>query len=149
MANSLRTFDYYNIFQQMDDLNKYYFNNNFKLYKKTGVDSVSSNKTNIYLENGTLFFEVFAPGFSKSDIKIDVGNNTLSVTGKKDVVDEKSRKFVMREFSNSFANFHRNFSLPEGLNVEAADASYNCGILTISIPYATKEKELTRNISIN
>ena len=148
MANSLRTFDYYNIFQQMDDLSKY-FNNNFKLYKNTGVESVGNNKTNIYLENETLFFEVFTPGFSKSDIKIDVGNNTLSITGKKDVAEEKGRRFVMREFSNSFSNFHRNFSLPQGLNVEAADASYDCGILTISIPYATAEKELTRNISIS
>ena len=146
MANNLSTFDYYNIFQQFD-IEKY-FKQNFKFTNIKG-DYMGTGKTNIFVEDGKLFFQIFAPGFSKSDIKIDVSNNTLSVNGRTDLGEVKNRRYVMREGNTSISKFYRNFALPQGLNLDSVEAFYDAGILTVQFPYKTVEDNTTRSITIN
>ena len=150
MANSINAFDYYNIFQQMDDIERY-FKHNFKFSNIKG-NNVSVGKTNIYVEDGSLFFQVFAPGFAKSDINIDVSNNTLSINGKTEsrpTSESKNRRYVMREGGANTNKFFRHFSLPQGLNLESIEAFYDAGILTVQLPYKTVAENTTRSITIN
>ena len=119
MGNNLATFDYYNVFQSLHDFDKY-FNRNFKL-QDSGGKSMSAGKTNVFVEDGSLIFKVHVSGFSKSDININIDNSTLTITGKTEEEEVKGRRYVMREVS-SVNKFHRNFSLPQGLNLDAVDA---------------------------
>ena len=146
MASNLRTFDYYNIFQEMDDFTKL-LNKNFN-YKHTG-DNKMQGKTNIFIEDENLHFEIYVPGFSKNDININVDNDTLSISGALEQVERKNRRYLMKEKSTFYNKFYRNFSLPQGLNLDAIEASYIAGILTISIPYTKEVQKEKRNITIS
>lgn len=74
-----------------------------------------------------------APGLSKSDFKIDVNDNCLTVSAQKeDSREEKDKHFTRREYS--FSSFARRFDLPQDVKQDKIDAKYQDGILELVIP---------------
>ena len=102
-------------------------------------------------ENLTNFvIELAVPGFKKENIAIEVEENILKVsseiTSKTESEDTES-KFTRKEFN--FRNFSRSFTLPETVDVENIVASYEDGILGITIPKKEEEKALKRMVEIS
>ncbi|WP_317168457.1 Hsp20/alpha crystallin family protein [Costertonia aggregata] len=72
---------------------------------------------------------------SKKDFDINVENNTLSISAESKTENEEkdeNGKYTKREFS--FSSFKRSFSLPDSVSDEDIKASYENGILKLSIP---------------
>lgn len=92
-------------------------------------------------------FKFDLPGVTKDQIKIDLHENTLTVSGerkeeKKD--EQKDRKTHLSEVY--YGSFMRSFTLPEGVNAEKAEAKFENGVLFLTVP--KKESSLKRQISI-
>lgn len=90
-------------------------------------------------ENG---FEIHlaAPGVRKEDFKINLDRNVLTISSENRTEnEEKDEKggFTRREFN--YSAFSRSFTLPEVVDAERIDASYEDGILKINVP----KKEVT------
>jgi HSP20 family protein len=74
-------------------------------------------------------------GYRKEDISINLEGNKLTVSGSLKQDEEKQdEKYHVCEIHRGA--FSRTFNLPKNANVEAAEASFQDGILTISIPKA-------------
>lgn len=91
--------------------------------------------------------EMAAPGFQKEDFQIDLDNNVLTISSRREQKTEqtsKDEKYHRREFYLS--EFSRSFSLPEQADVEHINAAYNHGVLKLNIPLkqvtANKKKEI-------
>ncbi|MCC2616301.1 Hsp20 family protein [Aestuariibacter halophilus] len=82
-------------------------------------------------------------GFSRDDIEIEVQENTLQVTGKKDSKDEE-RKFLHKGISER--NFERKFQLGDHVKVLAADLEN--GLLHIDLERVIPEAKKPRKIEI-
>jgi HSP20 family protein len=92
--------------------------------------------------------ELSVPGFEKSDIAIDVNDNTLIIKGEVKKEDEKTTtNYTRKEFSTH--SFERHFNLPEGVSVDGIKAEYVNGILKLSIPKQEVEKAPVRTIEIS
>jgi len=81
--------------------------------------------------------ELAAPGLDRKDFKVEIDNNTLTVSAEKE--EEKKEKdggYSRQEYS--FNSFSRSFALPENVREGSVDAKYENGILRIVIP---KERE--------
>lgn len=93
--------------------------------------------------------ELAAPGLDRKDFKVDVDNNTLTISSEKEFKNEvEGEKFMRREFS--YTSFKRSFSLPEGTDGDKIKATYKEGILKISVPKREEAKEKpARQISIS
>ena len=92
-------------------------------------------------ENADAFMvEVAAPGFEKGDFKIELNLNTLSISSEKKVENEtkEGEVFTKREFS--YQSFSRSFTLPQIADGDKIEASYDKGILTVSIPKREEAK---------
>jgi len=77
--------------------------------------------------------ELSAPGFAKENIKVELVENALRISGEVKTENEETRKnYRRREFVAQ--NFERRFVLPETANTEAMEAQYQDGILTVDIP---------------
>jgi HSP20 family protein len=110
---------------------------------------------NIKDRTGHYFIEVAAPGFKKSDFLVELEDNTLTISAKK--VENKAKteegeptekeRYTHQEFTSSA--FKRTFTVPEKtINVEKIEASYEAGVLVVSIP--KKEVEETKlNIDVS
>ena len=93
--------------------------------------------------------EVAAPGMKKDDFKIELDNNTLTISSEKNENhEEKENEYSRREFR--YQSFNRSFQLPEN-KVENSKiaARYTDGILYVSIPKREEAKvQPTRMIEV-
>lgn len=83
--------------------------------------------------------ELAAPGFDKSDFKIELHNEMLTIASEKKM-DEVSGEgeFSRREYS--YQSFSRTFTLPNSVDSDKIEASYERGILKIIIPKKDEAK---------
>lgn len=91
--------------------------------------------------------ELAVPGMKKSDFKIEVNDDVLTISSEvKNEVNEEKEGYKRMEFS--YTSFCRSFYLPENVKVENIKASYKDGILNVEIPKA-KEDKVSRNREIS
>jgi len=84
--------------------------------------------------------EVAAPGLDKSDFKINIENNVLTISAEKEEKqEEKDESFVRREFN--YASFSRSFTLPESMDTEKINAKHKDGVLNVIIPKKEEAKQ--------
>lgn len=93
----------------------------------------STPAVNIQETNTHFLVEVAAPGFNKNDFKVEVDNNQLIISSKRENAnDESGVHFTKREFS--YSSFKRTFTLPESVKGDKITAKYEDGILKLSLP---------------
>ncbi|HEX7774036.1 MAG TPA: Hsp20/alpha crystallin family protein [Pyrinomonadaceae bacterium] len=96
--------------------------------------------------NGQFMVRADLPGLTKDDVKVEVTDNLLTLSGeRKEEKDEKREGFYRSE--RSYGSFYRQIPLPEGAKTENATAAFNKGVLEITIP-APKAEPLTRKLEI-
>ncbi|MEP3836414.1 MAG: Hsp20/alpha crystallin family protein [Algibacter sp.] len=106
-------------------------------------------KVNIKETADAFMVEMAVPGLKKSDFHIDIDNQALSIsTETKEEKEQKEENFTRREFG--YSSFKRTFTLPESVNDEKINASYNEGILSILLPKKEEAKQKpARSIKIS
>jgi len=81
-------------------------------------------------ENETAYeIEVYAPGYSKEEIKLSVKNDTLLIKGE---AKDKPQEFKYHEFPPK--SFEREIPLNNSVIVEEISASFKHGTLFITLP---------------
>jgi HSP20 family protein len=87
---------------------------------------------NVYETDHEVVLEFSAPGYKKGDIKIELDKDLLSISGsiKNEKTDEK-RSYSRREFEMS--SFKRSFTIPDMVDTDKIDASYEDGLLKITM----------------
>ena len=110
-------------------------NRNFSLTNTT-LPSV-----NIRENDNEFKVEVAAPGFDKKDFRLELDHDVLTVSSEKRIENEtkEDEHFNKREFS--YQSFTRSFTLPNTVDGEHIDATYDKGILQISIPKREESKQ--------
>jgi HSP20 family protein len=85
------------------------------------------------------------PGVEKSDIRINVRDNTLEISAEKKIVRENEDEgYIRRERGHT--RFYRAIRLPTPVDESRAGAIFNNGVLEITLPKA--EKKAGSNIPI-
>lgn len=91
---------------------------------------------NVKETNSAFELELAVPGMKKEDFRIELDNDTLTISCEKENANEEKDKegnYTRREFS--YQSFSRSFRVPE--NTVLADkisANYKDGILCITVP---------------
>ena len=104
--------------------------------------------SNLYVdENGTSTIELAVPGFQKSEIKVQVTDNILTIEGSHtDEIEPKGRRYICRKLAKrSFKNSYKLISASDADNI---GVSLNNGLLTISIPLKEEEKRVVKQLEI-
>ena len=114
-----------------------HFNNHFlnsDISQFIGRENFNTTpKANIVEGEKEFGIELAAPGLSKEDFKIKVDEDVLTISVKKEVNNEESNeKYTRREFG--FTSFERSFTLPETIDQANIAASYESGILNLTLP---------------
>jgi HSP20 family protein len=79
------------------------------------------------------------PGLKKSDLKIDVQGNMLTISSEKEETkEEKDRRFTRKEYN--YTSFSRSFTLPDEVKQEKIEARYEDGILKLTLPRKEEAK---------
>lgn len=92
----------------------------------------------IHEDANGLTFSVEVAGMKKEDIKVDVENNILTISGERKFESQEQGKNFHR-VERGYGTFRRSFSLPTHVDPSSADASYKDGLLSVSF---TKRPEV-------
>lgn len=122
-------------------VNPYFFT---PFAREVARQSLVANRpaANIIREEAAYKIQLAVPGLSKEQIKIELNEDQLVITGP-EASKEEGPKYARKEFD--FAGFKRTFRLHKNANTAAMTAAFEQGLLTIVIPDAAPE---TININI-
>ena len=100
---------------------------------------------NVFEDKDHLAIEAQLPGIDVNDVELSVKNQTLQIRGERKVKNEEQKEgYHIREAQ--YGSFARSFSLPSDVNADEAKATYDKGILTVTIPKQEKAKARTIHI---
>ena len=87
------------------------------------------------------------PGVTKEDVKVELLNGVLTLTGeRKYQKEEKNEK--MHRVETAYGAFTRSFVVPEDVLAEKIAADYKDGILTVRLPKTDIKKPATKTIKV-
>ena len=86
------------------------------------------------------------PGLSEEDIKIEVEDNVLTISGERKSQNEE-RKEGYHRVERAYGSFTRSLTLPEGVDPERVRASFDRGVLEVKIPKPEQRKPRKVTIS--
>lgn len=87
------------------------------------------------------------PGLKKEDIKVTFEDHVLTVEGeRKQVEEQKDQNFFRRE--RAYGKFRRSFKLATEVDADKVGASYQDGILTLTLPKSEAVKPRQIDISV-
>jgi len=104
---------------------------NFEDFESEKVGMSSQIKFNNDTSSWELTLE--APGVAKNNLKVDVKEGLLTLTG------EKTKGLEL-------GKFEKHFKLPNGVDVENVEALFEDGVLTVTLPL--ESKKATKTIQI-
>jgi HSP20 family protein len=115
--------------------------------KIADVDEFSPS-VDIYEDGNYLVFKADLPGIKKDDIEINLHENVLTLTGRKEK-EEKVEKDTYYRYERSRGSFFRRFELPGDVDTDKIKAHYEDGVLEIRLPKSEEAKKKSKKISIS
>lgn len=79
------------------------------------------------------------PGVAREDIKVEVKDNRLVLSGKKEAVN-RGEEGRYRHLESRHGEFSRSFELPRNVKADAVEATFKDGALSLRIPKADEAK---------
>ena len=106
-----------------------------------------SPKVDIFERNNRLVAKVDLPGMKKEDVKVEVTDGQLALSGeRKRETEEKSDNLYRSE--REYGSFYRAVPLPEGVKLEDVKATFSDGVLEVSVPMPARAVAKVRNVEI-
>ncbi len=96
-------------------------------------------RVDIYDDKDNIVIKAEMPGVDKKDIKVDVKDRVLTLSGERSADKEvKEDSYYRRE--RTFGRFERSFTLPGEIDPEKIAAEYKDGVLKIVVPKPEEQK---------
>jgi HSP20 family protein len=84
---------------------------------------------------GEIEVKASLPGVKPDEVEITVQNDVLTIKAEhKDTSEEKKRDYYRREIR--YGGFHRSMSLPVSVDSDKAEATFENGVLSLTLPKA-------------
>lgn len=92
--------------------------------------------------------EVVAPGFEKTDFKVNVDRNLLTISASKESgkTEGENEKLIRREYTSR--SFKRSFTIDEKIDATKIEASYVNGVLVLNLPKKEEVNSSVKQIEI-
>ncbi len=118
------------------------FNDPFRAYEWPEHEAATTAwqpLVDIFEEPDVIRLVAEVPGVRPEDVKISVEANLLTVKGTKEQVAEEQAEKVHR-YERTYGAFERTFRLSTSIDPNKIKATYNLGVLTITLPKAETAK---------
>jgi HSP20 family protein len=100
-------------------------------------DAVFTPSVNTYTKENQFCIEAEIPGVDKEDLDVSVEGDALILRGERKMSKEtEEENYFIRE--SRYGSFLRRLPLPEGADSEKVEASYENGVLKITMPIEQK-----------
>lgn len=111
------------------------------------VEGSSLSRLDIATDDNSYEITVDVPGFNKDNLSIDIQNDILRISGKRESESKQDDKHYYR-IERSSGSFLRTLSLPQDADSDEIQASLKDGVLTLDIPRKDTAHQESKHISI-
>lgn len=120
----------------------------FPSFGQVATESIAwSPKIDVFEKDNRLVTKVDLPGMKREDVKVQVTDGHLTISGeRKTEAEEKKEQFYRCE--REYGSFYRAIPLPEGVKLEDIKATFTNGVLEVSIPLPAKVEPAVRNVEV-
>jgi len=87
------------------------------------------------------------PGLKKDDVNVELTDDAITIRGERHEEKQEEREGFWRS-EREYGQFHRTIPLPEGVIGESAEATFNNGVLEITMQAAPEEANRGRKVEI-
>ncbi len=93
----------------------------------------------IFDQADAILLKAELPGLTPDDIDIEVDDNVLTVKGERRFEDKVEEGRYYR-LERAYGHFQRSLTLPQGVKADDISASFDAGVLTVTVPKAEEVK---------
>ena len=105
-----------------------------------GTESEWRPAIDVVRDDGNLVIRADVPGIKPDEVKIEVEDGILTVSGEhRETKEEKDKSFLRRE--RRYGSFSRSMALPEGVEAKKIKARTRDGIVEVTIPLPEKPEK--------
>ncbi len=113
---------------------------------RTGGNLMRAPETDVVETEREIRVVAEMPGLRRENIEIDVENNVLTIRGEKREQRTEGEQGRWHLAERRYGTFTRSFVLPRDVDADGIQASFQDGVLTVSVPKS--EKARRRRIEI-
>jgi len=106
-----------------------------------------SPEIDVFEKDNRLITKIDLPGMKKEDVKVEVTDGHLAISGERASETEEKKDNVYR-CEREYGSFYRTVPLPEGVKLEDVKASFSDGVLEVSVPLPAKPEAKVRKVEI-
>lgn len=115
----------------------------FALPERGGKESLETGSfvpaIDVYEDAQKVVVKVEVPGIKQENLDVRVENQTLTIKGeRKFEAEEKEENF--HRIERRFGSFVRSFTVPQTVDTESVTATYDAGVLTVTLAKKTEAK---------
>jgi HSP20 family protein len=104
-------------------------------------------KIEVMEKDNRLLTKIELPGMKKEDVKVEVTDGYLAISGeRKREAEEKKGEYFRSE--REYGSFYRAVPLPEGVKLEDVKAAFADGVLEVSVPLPAVVEPKVRKVEI-
>jgi HSP20 family protein len=114
-------------------------------FGRTSRDTDTSGETNMWSpamdvseRDGQYVIHADLPGLKPEDIKVEATNDALIIEGERKSENDETKGGVRRT-ERRYGKFYRAVPLPEGIDADHVKASFNNGVLEVSMPMPAQQ----------
>jgi HSP20 family protein len=106
-----------------------------------------SPEIDVFEKDNRLITKIDLPGMKKDDVKVEVTDGHLAISGERKSETEEKKDNVYR-CEREYGSFLRTVPLPSGVKLEDIKASFSDGVLEVSVPLPAKPDAKVRTVEI-
>ena len=112
----------------------------------SGLSTFWNPQVDVFQRGDQIVVRADLPGLKKEDVHVEIDQDTLTIRGeRRQELEDRSEDFYRSE--RSYGNFQRSIALPEGVTPDDAQASFNDGVLEITVK-TPKQQQRSKRIQI-
>ena len=101
----------------------------------------------VFEKDHRLVTRIDLPGMKKDDVKVEVTDGQLAISGERKNEAEEKKENVYR-CEREYGSFYRVVPLPDGVKLDDVKATFADGVLEVSIPLPAKPETKARKVEI-
>lgn len=111
----------------------------YPMFSRTAPGAGGAIPLDVYHTDDALVVKGSLPGVKPEDVDISITGDTLTIKGEtREEKEVKEENYVCREHRQGI--FSRTVALPSGLDTTKAEATFDNGVLTLTVPRSEEKK---------
>lgn len=125
--------------------NDLFYNTGMPSAKSEKMSTLAGMRVDVHETDGEYEITADLPGVKKADIDVSLENEVLTISAKKESMEEKKKKGKVIWRERSSGSVSRSFSVNPGTTAKDIKANFSDGVLSLTVNKAQPEKSSARS----